>query len=241
MSSRVFEARTSHTPDNPQLCGLTGHPIQKGDLCFYLVCEGDQARPEWQVRQIQTVTTAGGRGRRRKTRKVYESNRTGRPFRCTWTGEWEEFEKQDGSTGRRRVYEWQVEQADGSMKTVEVWSNMVHVEAAEQLGYDIPKDGKGKYRKTKAHRGDRTQGHEHKIAKEAENPLLTLAKAGLSPEERGEVAPQPEAKVEAKPEPEAPAEPVEATVPVTDPDEEDRLDAEALGITLEDYRKLLGR
>jgi hypothetical protein len=232
MSSPVFPARTSHTDSNPQLCGLTGAHIMEKDDCLFLVCDGQSARPEYQVCQIDTVEYKDSRGRNR-SRKVYESKQ-GRPFRCTWTGEWETYEKADGKKGRRRIYEWQVEGANGSMIPVDVWSNMVHASSALELGFELRTNAKGEVVKTKAFKGDRTQGREHALAAEAENPLLTLAKAGLTDEEAGKVAPAPA--------------PVTVTETVDEgedegagiaSDEEDRLDAEALGMTVEQYRKLL--
>ena len=189
MSSRVFKARTSHTESNPQRCGLTAAHIMEGDLCFYLVCAGTDARPEYQIMVVDEVETV--KYGRRSKRKVRESM-DGRTFHCVWNGEWEVYKDQDGKTKRRRVYEWQVEDAQGNRFPVEVWSHMVHVSAAEKLGYRIPTNQKGKYQMTTAFQGDRTRGHEHKVSNEAENPLLTLAKASLSDEEAGVVAPKDE-------------------------------------------------
>jgi len=190
MSSRVFKARTSHSPQNPQRCGLTGAHIQEGDLCFYLVCAGTKARPDYQIMVVDEVEYQDRRGNTRK-RKVRESM-DGRTFHCVWNGEWEIYTNERGERKRRRVYEWQVEDAQGNRFPVEVWSQMVHVSAAEKLGYAIPKGKNGRYRMTRAYHGDRTRGHEHQVAAEAENPLLTLAKEALSDEEAGRVAPADE-------------------------------------------------
>jgi hypothetical protein len=133
------------------------------------------------------------RGVTRK-RKVYESKEAGRPFFCVWTGEWETYTKTNGKKGRRRVYEWQVEDDQGNRFPVDVWSNMVHASAAEELGFSVLRDAKGNYRITTAYEGDRTEGNEHRIAEDAESPLVTLAKAALDDEEAGLVAPSPESK-----------------------------------------------
>jgi len=220
MSSRAFKARTPHTPENPQICGLTGAHIQEDDLCLFLVCDGKDAKPEYQVVQVDEVEYQDSRGKTR-TRKVYESKQ-GRPFRCIWTGEWESFVKADGKKGRRRVYEWQVEGADGSMFSVDVWSNMVHVKAALDLGFEVRRKKDGSLMTTSAFKGDRTRGNEHRVSKEAEAPLVTLAKAALSDEEAGLVAPKSE---------QATAQSVEAS--------DDAADAAALNMTVEQYRKLL--
>jgi len=198
--SRVFQARTAHTAVNPQLCGLTGVEIAEGDWCFYLVCGGDKARPDYQVKIVaEEETTFRGRTR---TKNI---NGTDQPIPCRvaggrtiyadrWhnvcTGQWETYDKPDGTVGRRKVFEWQIEDPEtGARYPVEVWSNMVLASAAEKLGYHVQKDKKGNYRTTTAHVGDRTRGHEHRIAEEAEPAMVTLAKAAMDPEEAGEVAP----------------------------------------------------
>jgi hypothetical protein len=192
MTSRVFKARTSHTPSNPQLCGLTLAEITKGDLCLFLVCHGAEARPEWQVRLVGREAKEGSSYKR----NIFESEKTGQPFFSVWTGEWESYKDANGKTKRRRVYEWQVEGDDGRRYPVEVWSNMVRLSAAEELGYDIPRDGDGKVRKTTAFKGDRTKGWEQRVAKDSEAPLVTLAKVMLDDEEAGLVAPAEEAVIE---------------------------------------------
>lgn len=194
MSSRVFKAKTSHTESKPQLCGLTGNHIQQDDLCFFLVCKGGDARPEYQIMVVDEVEyqDAKGRTRKRKVRACKDPN-DDREFYCVWNGEWEVYEDAYGKKKRRRVYEWEVDGQNGAKHPVEVWSNMVHVSAAESLGYDIPKTGKGKYQMTTAFKGDRTKGNEHRVAKDAESPLLTLAKAAQTDEEAGLVKPDGEA------------------------------------------------
>lgn len=219
MSSRVFQATTSDSASNPQRCGLTGTPIQEGDWCFYLVCNGREARPEWQINLVaeEEYTFRG----RKQTRKVRETP-DGKKFFSVFTGEWETFVKADGTKGKRRVYEWQTENSEGVRVRVNVWSNMVLAEAAEKLGYKVLKDEKGAYRKTKAHKGDRTQGFEHARGEE-EPAMVTVAKAALSDEDAGIVPPKGE----------------DAPVPVTagGPEDEAAL-ASALGLTIEQYRKL---
>ena len=225
MSSRVFKARTSHTDANPQLCGLTQTPIQEDDWCFYLVCSGQSARPEYQINVVREEEYSY-RGKKRK-RKIRETP-DGKPFFSVFTGAWETYTKADGSTGRRRVYEWQTENANGARIPVLVWSNMVLASSAEALGYKVPMNAKGKYITTKAHQGDRTTGYEHQNAPEAEPAMVTIAKAALSDEEAGLVAPGTEDK---------PVESEQDTAQDAGPDSDAEL-AAALGLTVEQFRKL---
>ena len=228
--SRVFKARTSHSDGNPQLCGLTGTPIQEGDYCFYLVCNGKQARPEYQISVVREESKKGT-----KYKKKIRETPDGTPFFSVCTGEWETFKKANGKTGRRKVFEWQTEDpVTGARIPVKVWSNMVLASAAEKLGYRVPKTAKGKYITTTAHQGERTRGYEHRLADEAEPAMVTVAKAALSDEEAGLVAPgsEPE-KVE-----EAAVEAESQQAPESDDSEEAEL-AAALGMTLDQYRKAL--
>lgn len=226
MSSRVFQANTGDSPSNPQRCGLTQVPIKEGDWCFFLVCNGREARPEWQINIVrEEESTFKGR----KTTKKVRETPDGKPFFSVFTGEWESYTKPDGTKGKRRVYEWQTENSEGARITVKVWSNMVLAEAAEKLGYKVLKDAKGDYVKTKAHKGDRTKGFEHQHGEE-EPAMLTIAKAALGDEDAGLVAPGTVAPV---------VEP--ASVPVL-PDgiaETDEASlASALGLSVEQFRKL---
>ena len=220
MSSRVFKARTSHSEGNPQLCGLSSTPIQEGDYCFYLVCSGQSARPEYQISVVREEETKGRNGK--KYSKKIRENPQGQQFFSVFTGQWETFKKANGKTGKRRVYEWQTENAEGARIPVVVWSNMVLASAAETLGYSVPKNAKGTYITTKAHVGDRTRGFEHQSAQEAEPAMVTIAKAALSDEEAGLVAPKGEAKVE----------------PATEEASEEAELAAALGMSVEQFRKL---
>lgn len=225
MSSRVFKARTSHTDSNPQLCGLTGTPINEGDWCFYLVCKGNKARPDYQITVVREEEHKGFGGRK-YTKKIRETP-DGQPFFSVFTGQWETYKKANGDTGRRRVYEWQTEDPKtGARIPVVVWSNMVLASAAEKLGYKVPKNAKGKYITTQAHVGDRTRGFEHRDAKEAEPAMVTVAKAALSDEEAGIVPPK-EDNPEPTPEPEKASE-----------DSDDADLAAALGISVEQFRAL---
>jgi hypothetical protein len=215
MSSRVFKATTSHTATNPQLCGLTGTPIVEGDWCFYLVCAGKDARPEFQINVVreEEYTYRG----RKQTRKIRETP-DGRPFFSVFTGEWETYTKPDGTQGKRRKYEWQTENAQGARIPVTVWSNMVLASAAEKLGYNVPRNGKGKFITTKAHKGDRTVGFEHRHGEE-EPAMVTIAKAALSDEDAGVVPPKDE-------------------TPVSVGASDEATLASALGLTIEQYRSL---
>jgi hypothetical protein len=228
MSSRVFKARTGHSPSNPQLCGLTQTPIQEGDYCFYLVCSGKSARPEYQISVVREEVVAG-----RNYKKKIRENPQGQTFFSVFTGAWETFTKPNGKTGKRRVYEWQTEDPKtGARIPVVVWSNMVLATSAEVLGYSVPMNAKGKYITTKAHQGDRTKGFEHKSAKEAEPAMVTIAKAALSDEEAGLVAPEAEATVE----PEV-AESEASVAQDAGPDTDEAL-AEMFGVTVEQYRRI---
>lgn len=225
MSSRVFKARTGHSKANPQLDGLTQAPIGEGDWCFYLVCSGNSARPEYQISVVREEDyTYRGKTKKKKIRETPD----GKPFFSVFTGAWETFEKKDGSTGRRRVYEWQTENAQGARIPVVVWSNMVLASVAEKLGYNVPRTAKGTYITTKAHEGDRTVGFEHQAAKDEEPAMVTIAKAALSDEEAGLVAPKDEAEASSDAD----------TAQDAGPDSDQEL-AEALGMTVEQYRKLL--
>lgn len=225
MSSRVFQANTSDSPSNPQRCGLTGVPIKEGDWCFFLVCEGKDARPDYQINLVaeEEYTYRG----KKQTRKIRETP-NGKRFFSVFTGQWESYTKPDGTKGKRRVYEWQTENSEGARITVKVWSNMVLAEAAEKLGYKVLKDEKGEYVKTKAHKGDRTVGFEHQSGEE-EPAMLTIAKAALSDEDAGVVPPSDEAP--------AALVPAAVTTSLTG-DEESEL-AAALGVSVEQYRKLM--
>lgn len=223
MSSRVFKARTGHTESIPQLCGLTQAPIQEDDYCLYLVCRGTAARPDYQITVVREEVTKG-RGGRTYTKNVRETP-DGQAFFSVFTGQWETYKKADGSTGRRRVYEWQTEDANGNRIPVVVWSNMVLADAAEKLGYNVGKNTKGNYVTTQAHRGDRTVGFEHQTAKEAEPAMVTVAKAALDDEAAGRVAPKEELPV---------------TVPQADEasQEDEASLAAALGMTVKQFRSI---
>lgn len=221
MSSRVFKANTGHSKANPQLCGLTQLPINEGDLCFYLVCKGTNARPEYQISVVAEKAQKG-----RKYKKKIRETPDGQSFFSVFTGEWETFKKPDGTTGRRRVYEWQTEDpVSGVRIPVKVWSHMVLADSAESLGYNVPRKKNGKYVTTKAHVGDRTKGFEHRSA-ESEPAMLTVAKAALGDEDAGLVPPNSEIGEEP------------AALAVEEPEEDEASLAEALGITVERFREL---
>ena len=59
------------------------------------------------------------------------------------------------------------------------------------LGYHVPRRANGAFVETKANEGTRTEGHAHKLSAVPEAPLVDLARAGLTPEELGEVPPAP--------------------------------------------------
>jgi len=239
MSSRVFKARTGHTKQNPQLCGLTGNPIHEGDWIMYLVCRGADARPEYQIRvcgEREVEKEYFNRRKRRKetkavTERDYEMG--GRRFRTVYDGR-----RKNPDTGKNeKVFLWQEmvgHDADGEpmWRTVKCWSHVVHAKAAQDLGYEVRADKAGKWLTTEAYEGDRAIGSEHTVDAEEENAMVELARAALTDEEAGRVAPSEE---------KAPAGWTEAntSTPETDTEAEERADAEALGLTLEQYRKLL--
>lgn len=226
MSSRVFQATTSDSPSNPQRCGLTGTPIKEGDWCFYLVCNGKEARPEY---QINVVAEEEATFRGRKTTKKVRETPDGRKFFSVFTGEWEKYTKADGTQGKRRVYQWQTEDPKtGARIPVTVWSQMVLAEAAEKLGYRVFKDAKGDFVKTKAHKGDRTVGFEHRHGEE-EPAMVTIAKAALDDEAAGLVPPREE------------REPVAVAAPREIGGREEGEEAEMaalLGLTVEQFRRM---
>jgi hypothetical protein len=136
-------------------------------------------------------------------------------------------------TGKReKVFNWQElkgTDSDGEeiWSPVKCWSNVVLAEIADSLGYAVRRKKNGKWQTTTAHDGDRTIGNEHTIDAEGENAMEVLARAVCSDEELGLVAPQKE-------------EPAE-TVGEGKEERELRLDAEAMGVTVEEWRKALAR
>lgn len=143
----------------------------------------------------------------------------GRRFRSVFGG-W----RTNPDTGKRqKQFKWQEFaglDADGEevWNPVKCWSHIVFAEVADELGYEVRKDKQGRYRKTTAYEGDRAIGNEHSLDPEGENAMEVLARAACSDEELGLVPPRAEE---------------------TDADAEDRADAEALGLSLENYRRLV--
>ena len=242
MSSRVFKAKSGHTEESPQICGLSNAFISKGDWILYLVCHGTNARPEYQIKILKEVKkTVVFRGRSKTvTEKDYGMD-NGRRFRSVFGG-W----GQNPDTGKReKVFTWQEFaglDADGEevWNPVKCWSHIVLAEVADSLGYEVRKRGNGKWATTTAYKGDRAIGNEHTIDVEGENAMEVLARAACTDEELGLVEPsQPEdSKIEEILDlldgPESNGEALLAEA------EEERLDAEALGLTVEKYRKLVG-
>jgi len=240
MSSRVFRATTGHTIENPQLCGLSNREIQEDDQIMYLVCHGGDARPEYQIkvtREEKKEKTYRGR-----TRTVYERDYgmdDGRTFRSVFGG-WQV----NHDTGKReKVFNWQElkgTDSDGEeiWSPVKCWSNVVLAEVADELGYAVRRKKNGKWQTTTAHDGDRTVGNEHTIDAEGENAMEVLARAVCSDEELGLVAPkEPEIEEIIRDENESLSEAMNAEAEA----EEERLDAEAMGMTVEQWRKALAR
>ena len=250
MSSRVFKAKSGHTKESPQICGLSNAFISKGDWILYLVCHGTNARPEYQIKILKEVKkTVVFRGRSKTvTEKDYGMD-NGRRFRSVFGG-W----GQNPDTGKReKVFTWQEFaglDADGEevWNPVKCWSHIVLAEVADSLGYEVRKRGNGKWATTTAYKGDRAIGNEHTISDEGENAMEVLARAACTDEELGLVPPSGEVVVahsyrlvDSKAEAEAEAARMQAEYECDGEAEEDRLDAEALGMTLEQYRRALAR
>jgi len=178
MTSPVFKAKTAHSKDRPQLCGLSGREISRGDEIFYLTCKGREAHPGEQV-VILRYEEKEFRGRT-KLKPVYSG-----PGDLSWrsvpsgnyrtVGEGTRWEK------RVPVFKWQ-EERDGVWLDVETWENVVMLDEARTLGYAIRLTKTGKVARTVARKGDRTVGHAHSVG-EAENPLLALAREADGPKE----------------------------------------------------------
>lgn len=165
MSSRVFKAKTSHTEESPQLCGLSGRQIQKGDECFYLTCSGDGANPE---RQIFASKMKDG----------YETGFRVVPSGRTRTiGEGTRWERQVP------IYKWQELGAEERWHDIKVWEHMVLLDQAVALGYKPPHDAKGRVFRTTARKGDRTKGHGHTVNEQPISALEELAAVMLDPVE----------------------------------------------------------
>jgi hypothetical protein len=243
MSSRVFKAKTGHTKDRPQICGLSDREIAEDDHIMYLVCHGGNARPEYQIkvtREEKKQVTFRGR-----TKTVSERDYgmdDGRRFRSVFGG-WQ----QNQDTGKReKVFQWQELtglDADGeeNWQPVKCWSHIVLAQVATDLGYDVRCNKKGKWQMTTAHEGDRAIGNEHTLDAEGTNAMEVLARAACTDEELGLVPPTREV-----------SEPVHVSEVIAeikadvqdagayqdfDQDAEDRELAEVLGMTVEQYRK----
>jgi hypothetical protein len=230
MSSRVFKAKTGHSEEKPQICGLSNREVSKGDPIMYLVCHGSDARPEYQIKN-----TAGA-----DEKTNYEMD-DGRQFRSVFGG----WHKNEETGKREKQFTWQEQKgtdADGYpiWATVTCWSHIVLAEVAEKLGYSVKKKKNGKWSTTTAHEGDRAVGSEHTVSEESENAMEVLARAACTDEELGLVAPGEESERERliREENEAIADSMNAEMEA-EADHMDRLDAEALGMTLEQYRRVL--
>jgi hypothetical protein len=246
MSSRVFKARTGNSKDNPQVCGLTGDPINRDDWIMYLVCHGGDARPEYQIKVVSEQDVEKDIYDRRKRRKVKKTvtqrdyGMNGTSFRTVYDGK-----RKNHSTGKmEKIFVWQEQvgiDADGEpeWRTVKCWSHIVHAKAAEELGYEVRADASGEWVSTEAHEGDRAVGSEHTVEEEEDNAMVTLARAALTDEEAGKVAPT-EVEEIIREENEAISEAMSAEMEA-EADHLDKLDAEALGLTLEQYRNLLAK
>jgi hypothetical protein len=248
VSSRVFQATTGHTPDNPQICGLSSREINEDDWIMYLVVAGNDARPEYQIkvtREEKVKKKVYDRRKRKKVEKTcYERDYgmdDGRRFRSVFGG-WQT----NPSTGKReKVFTWQEFaglDADGEeiWNPLKCWSHIVLAHVADELGYEVRKDKKGRFRKTTAHDGDRAVGNEHTVDENGVNAMEELARAACTDEELGLVPPSDsqEFKRIIEDENESISQAMNAEMEA-EAKREDRLDAEALGLTLEQYYKLV--
>ena len=241
MSSRVFKAKTAHSKEKPQICGLSNREIAKDDPIMYLVCNGVDARPEYQIKVTrEEKTTKKFRGRERT---VYEKDYgmdDGRVFRSVFGG----WHVNPDTNKREKSFEWQEckgKDANGNAiwVPVECWSHIALAEVADRLGYEVRKNGKGKWSTTTAREGDRAIGNEHSVSSEEPNAMEVLARAACTDEELGLVPPS---KVEDSVE--EILEILDGKAEIVEQDkaeqsfDQDAEDAEALGMSLENYRKL---
>lgn len=170
MSSKAFPARTSHTNDHPQICGLQSQSrcfasmqldegdeetdvdgaIIEGDVCFYLTCRGDQATP---ITQIQRSNKKDGYSTGYRTIPSGQTRTVGKP----------------PYTRQVPIFKWQEQAANQRWHDVAVWERMVHVECAKTLGYAEPTF------KGTARRGARTKGFAHRVKADPISGLEELA------------------------------------------------------------------
>lgn len=241
MSSRVFQAHTAHTAQNPQLCGLASKPIAKEDWIMYLVCHGSDARPEYQIKVVaerEVEKEYYNRKKRRKEKKMVterDYGMAGRQFRTVYDGK----KKNHQTNKMEKIFIWQElvgvdSDGEDEWRTVKCWSHIVHAATAESLGYEVRADAKGNWASTEAYEGDRAVGSEHDTEVEEDNAMVTLARAALSPEQAGLVAPKQFVAEEAEAEAGRMAAEIESEV-----ETDDQRDAEALGMTLAQYRKCM--
>lgn len=200
MSSAAFQARTTHTSNDPQICGLhkaTGcvdHiELEPGDgpeevrgaivadqLCFYLTCRGNEAKPSLQI-QGSNKKDGYSTGYR-----SIPSGRTREVGKCR-AGHTSRSECADHACGQgrwydKKIYKWQEQSTDGRWHDVEVWERMVHHDCAIKAGYVAPSG------RTKAHRGARTVGYAHRVKADAISPLEEMAAAVWEEDQADEAA-----------------------------------------------------
>ena len=175
MSSRTFAARTTHSPNDPQLCGLSESSlccgtvtyekdgdevteeipgaILKDEDCIYLTCKGDQASP---LAQIQSSKKKDG----------YDTG-----YRVIPSGRFKEYTDRRGVIHKKPIFKWQEQGPNGRWHDVKVWERMVHVDCAVKLGYFVSGS------RTTAFAGNRTKGHAHTINPTPISGLEELAAA----------------------------------------------------------------
>lgn len=161
MSSRTFNARTTHSTSDPQICGLhlaslcseivpievdgkvvekeVPGAIVKGQECLYLTCRGDQASP---AAQIQRSNKKDG----------YSTG-----YRTIPSGRFKEYKDRRGYIHKKPIFKWQEQDSTGRWHDVKVWEQMAHVDCTAKLGYFTG------FGRTTAFRGNRTRGHAHTV------------------------------------------------------------------------------
>lgn len=199
-------------------CALSGRPIQgkdrhpQGDQCLYLKCDGDKANPDVQIvgrvkagtDEVENVTPDG---------RAFRSVPTGR-HRCARNSCQEEYNywqrfcnvahpddsEKTCRAPTKAIFKWQEGRPTGGLDAngepvvkwhdVTVWEHAVIADEAIARGFHVPTLADGKFRTTEAKPGERTVGHSNSVSEVPEAPIMDLARAGMSPQDWGEKAPE---------------------------------------------------
>ena len=177
-----WPARTTDTPENPQRCGLSGRPLigtdtvpeEQASRCFFLTVRKNAALPvdavlldRARARQAQGLPIPEGQI---ETSGKDEGYPTG--YRAVPSGEFAETIGTNGRVYRRALFKYQQRNGD-EWHDVDCWSHAVIAEEAETRGFKVP----GGLCNSGGLKGDRTEGHEHRVAVQPETPLAALAHA----------------------------------------------------------------